>query len=182
MLACCGMPSSPWHPAQEAARSSTDCAKARADSMTSRIKRAAGSQAAGRTWESDVNLGGIDSVIIRHREACAARRSNLMPGLLRPRRLAMTAVQSVQGERDDGVAALVVELHVAAGGDHDVLLAADHVGGGRRIDAGPGIERPQHLAVLGVIGAEAAVAFAANTRPPAVARMPPIIGCGVCAC
>jgi hypothetical protein len=32
---------------------------------------------------------------------------------------------SVQRERDDAVAALVVELHVAAGRDRDVLLAAD---------------------------------------------------------
>src|SRR6202035_6007336 len=58
------------------------------------------------------------------------------------------------------VAALGIDLHVAAGGDHDVLLAADHVGRGRRVDAGAGMEFPERLAVLGVIGLEPAVALA----------------------
>src|SRR5690242_3105696 len=83
----------------------------------------------------------------------------------------------LQREGDDGVAPLVVELDVAAGCDHDVLLAVHHVGRRRRIDASAGVERPQHLAVLGALGAEAAAALAgepAPARPCAAPAAPPL--------
>src|SRR5262249_51545675 len=72
----------------------------------------------------------------------------------------IASAHSVQRKGDDAVAALEVELDVAAGGNDDVLLAADGVGGWRRVDAGAGIERPEDLAVTGVIGVELAVALA----------------------
>src|SRR6266481_783996 len=66
----------------------------------------------------------------------------------------------LQREGDDIVAPLVVELDVAAGRNDDILLAVDRIRGRRRVDAGAGVESPQHLAVPGVIGAEAPIAFA----------------------
>ena len=71
----------------------------------------------------------------------------------------------LQREGDDRVAALGVDLHVAAGGDHDVLLAARRVGRRRRVDAGAGVEFPQDAAALGVIGLEPAVGFAGEKKP-----------------
>src|SRR4051812_34254351 len=73
--------------------------------------------------------------------------------------------RSIQRESDDAIATLVVELHVAARSDHNVLLAADCIRRRRRIDAGPGLERPEHVAVLGIIGAEPAIAFTGEDEP-----------------
>ena len=47
---------------------------------------------------------------------------------------------SIDSESDDVVAALEVDLDVTARADHDILLAAQRVAGGRRIDARPGAE------------------------------------------
>src|SRR5206468_2063324 len=67
---------------------------------------------------------------------------------------------SIDGESEDGVAALRIDLRVAARADNDELLGADHVGGRRRVDAGAGVERPEDLAAGGIIGLELAVCFA----------------------
>src|SRR6476619_7882599 len=67
--------------------------------------------------------------------------------------------RSIDGERDDVVAALEVDLGVSAGSDDDVLLAVDGVGGRRRIDAGAREERPQDVAGFRIVGAEPAIAF-----------------------
>src|SRR5262249_15337819 len=66
---------------------------------------------------------------------------------------------SIDGKGDDVVAALEVDLDVTASADDDVLLAVDGVGSRRRIDAGAGKERPQHVTGLGIVGAEPAVAL-----------------------
>src|SRR6476620_6452789 len=66
---------------------------------------------------------------------------------------------SIDGERDDVVAALEVNLDVTTRADDDVLLAVDGVGGWRRIDAGAREERPQNVAALRIVGAEPAIAF-----------------------
>src|ERR1700692_3918119 len=71
---------------------------------------------------------------------------------------------SIPREGDDAVAALGIDLHVAAGRHHDVLLAADDIGRRRRVDAGAGLELPQYVAALGVIGLEPAVAFAGEDQ------------------
>src|SRR4026207_200121 len=66
---------------------------------------------------------------------------------------------SIDGKRDDVVAALEVDLRVSTCADDDVLLAVDGIGSGRCIDAGPGEERPQDVATLRVVGAEPSVAL-----------------------
>ena len=77
-------------------------------------------------------------VVARSNEKAAALRT-CDPGAAAVR----SAKRSLDREGDDGVAALGVDLGVAARADDDVLLAADHVGGRRRIDAGAGLELPQ---------------------------------------
>src|ERR671919_407430 len=76
----------------------------------------------------------------------------------RPR--AYSRDRSVEREHQDGVAKLVVELEVAAGGDRDVLLAVHHERHRRGVDPGAGLERPELLAGRRVIGVEAAVTLA----------------------
>src|SRR5258706_6117850 len=67
---------------------------------------------------------------------------------------------SIERESDDIVAAAEIDLRVASRAYDDILLAVDHVGGGRRVDAGSGAETPQFLAVGRIIGGELSVAFA----------------------
>src|ERR1700675_4089607 len=68
-------------------------------------------------------------------------------------------MHSIERERDNVVAAAKVYLSVAARADHDVLLAAHHVGRGWRIDTRAGAEIPQFLAVGRIVGRELAVAL-----------------------
>src|ERR1700753_2742416 len=68
--------------------------------------------------------------------------------------------RSVEGKGNDIVAAPEVHLGVSTRAYHDVLLAADHIAGGWRVDARAGMEVPQFLAAGGVIGGKLAVAFA----------------------
>src|ERR1700729_4014445 len=63
-------------------------------------------------------------------------------------------------EGDDVVAALGVDLGVAARTDDDILLAVDHVGGRGRIDAGASLELPEHFAGGVVVSLEPAIGFA----------------------
>src|SRR5262249_58097398 len=68
---------------------------------------------------------------------------------------ALGAVPSwIDSEGDDVVAPLVIDLDVAARGDHDVLLAVDRIGGRRRVDAGARLELPENGSGLRVIGFE----------------------------
>src|SRR6195952_2159594 len=76
----------------------------------------------------------------------------------------MTPVRSVEREGDDVVAAAEIDLRIAARADHDILLAANHVCRGRRIDASPGAEVPQLLAVRRIVGGKLAVAFAGENK------------------
>src|SRR5258705_12318330 len=69
-------------------------------------------------------------------------------------------MRSIERESDDIVAAAEIDLRVASRAYDDILLAVDHVGGGRRVDAGSGAETPQFLAVGRIIGGELSVAFA----------------------
>src|SRR5439155_15046145 len=65
-----------------------------------------------------------------------------------------------QRKHEHAVAALRVDLVVAARGDRDVLLAADHVGHGRCVDAGAAVVFPELLAGLGIERLEPAVGLA----------------------
>src|SRR4249919_3158471 len=71
---------------------------------------------------------------------------------------------SIERECDDVVAATEVDLGIPARTDDDILLAADHVGGRRRIDARTGAEVPQFLAVGGIVGRELAVALTRENK------------------
>src|SRR5512147_2547807 len=72
---------------------------------------------------------------------------------------------SIDGKRDDVVAALEVDLGISASADDDVLLAVDGVGGWRSVDAGAGKERPQYVAALRIVSAEPAVPFTGEHEP-----------------
>src|SRR6478736_5391129 len=89
------------------------------------------------------------------------RRDLSVPPLqhLKPGLVAGAPLGLVERKRDDAVAALVVELHIAARRDHGV-------GRRRSVDAGARLERPQYVAVLGVVGAEPAVAFTGKDQTP----------------
>ena len=83
---------------------------------------------------------------------CGARglRSNkkaASPRTVIPGEAANEARRLLDREGDDGVAALGVDLGVAARSDDDILLAVDHVGRRRRIDAGAGLELQSTLPV-----------------------------------
>src|SRR5258707_15205840 len=73
-------------------------------------------------------------------------------------------MRSIERESDDIVAAAEVDLRVASRAHDDILLAVDHVGGGRRVDAGSGAETPQLLAVGRIVSGELAVAFARENK------------------
>src|SRR5713101_1095978 len=137
------MPPSPWQAAQGCALSSIDSAAAANGTAASRTASACRVGKAKRAHPEAVTVGTL-------RFAHPTRGVDLI----------QTSLTSFQREGDDVVAALEVELDIAAGGDDDVLLAANLIGGWRCVDAGAGVEGPQHLAVLGVIGAETTIAFA----------------------
>src|SRR5664279_1824792 len=103
--------------------------------------------------------GAVEAQTARARRRAA---KSLRVGSLASRRASFA--RSRQGEHEHGVAALEVELRVAARRDRDVLLAADHVRDGGRVDAGAGLVLPELLAGLGVEGAEEAVAFAVEDQ------------------
>src|ERR1700722_4180611 len=67
-------------------------------------------------------------------------------------------------EGDDVVAALGIDLGVAARTDDDILLAVDHVGRRRRIDARASLELPKHFASGRVVGFEPAVGLASEEK------------------
>src|SRR5665213_3074746 len=73
---------------------------------------------------------------------------------------------ALEREHEDAVAALEIELRVAAGGYGDVLLAVDGIRHRRRIDAGAAIVLPQLVAVLRIERLEPAVALAVEHEPP----------------
>src|SRR5258706_12120702 len=77
---------------------------------------------------------------------------------------------SIERESDDIVAAAEIDLRVASRAYDDILLAVDHVGGGRRVDAGSGAETPQFLAVGRIIGGELSVAFARENEAACVCK------------
>src|SRR5580704_19622912 len=63
-------------------------------------------------------------------------------------------------EGDDVVAALGIDLGVAARTDDDILLAVDHVRRRGGIDAGASLELPKHFASGGVVRFKPPVGFA----------------------
>src|SRR3982074_3922054 len=73
-------------------------------------------------------------------------------------------MRSIERESDDIVAAAEIDLRVASRAHHDILLAVNHVSGGRRVDAGSGAEIPQFLAVGRIVSGELAVAFARENK------------------
>src|SRR5713226_5905670 len=64
-----------------------------------------------------------------------------------------------QAEDHDRVAQGIADLEVAAAGYPDELLAPELEGHRRRVAARPGVELPEELAGLRVVGVEVAVAF-----------------------
>src|SRR5260370_42417845 len=87
-------------------------------------------------------------------------------------------MRSIEREGDNVVAAVKVDLGIAARADHHILLGAHHVGGGWRIDARTGAEVPQFAAydssngmelwnfraVGRIVGRELAVAFTRENK------------------
>src|SRR5258707_14512832 len=73
-------------------------------------------------------------------------------------------MRSIERESDDIVAAAEVDLSVPSRAYHDILLSVDHVGGGRRIDAGSGAEAPQFLAAGRIVSGELAVALTRENK------------------
>src|ERR1700737_5562929 len=73
-------------------------------------------------------------------------------------------MHSIEREGDNVVAAVKVDLGVAARADYDILLAAHHVGGGRRTNSCACAEVPQFLAVGRIVGRELAVAFTGENK------------------
>src|SRR5258706_12306904 len=69
-------------------------------------------------------------------------------------------MRSIERQSHDIVSRAEIDLRLASRAYDDILVAVDHVGGGRRVDAGSGAETPQFLAVGRIIGGELAVAFA----------------------
>src|SRR5215470_8051449 len=137
-----GLPSSPWQTAQACALSSIDWAFA-----------------SGAAANGTANICRVGKAKRAHR--CRGLRVGTLR-FAHPTRggdFICTDPKLLQREGDNVIATLVVDLDIAAGGDNDVLLAVNRIGGRRRVDAGTGVEGPQHLAVLGVIGAETPLAF-----------------------
>src|SRR6185312_13532530 len=64
-----------------------------------------------------------------------------------------------QAEDHHRVAQRIADLEVAAAGDRHELLAVHRERHGRRVAARAGVELPQQLAGLGIVGVEVAVAF-----------------------
>src|SRR5437016_7565307 len=93
--------------------------------------------------------------------ATPTKRIGTAPG---PDSCRRSLTRSVERKCDNVIAAVKVDLGVAARTDHDVLLAIHYVRGGRRINAGTGVEIPQLLAVGRIIGRELAVAFAGENK------------------
>src|SRR3977135_4289362 len=73
-------------------------------------------------------------------------------------------MRSIEREGDNVVATAKIDLGVAARTDHEILLAANHVGRGWRINACSGAEVPQFLAVGRIVGRELAVAFTRENK------------------
>src|SRR3981081_825748 len=73
-------------------------------------------------------------------------------------------MRSIEREGDNVVAAAEVDLGVSARTDHDLLLAANHVGGRRGIDPRTGVEAPQFLAVGRIVGRELAVTLTRENK------------------
>src|SRR6185312_4935119 len=83
---------------------------------------------------------------------------------LAPRQVSCALASVGQREGDERVAALVVELRIAARRNDDVLLAVDGIGGWWGVDAGPGLEFPEHGARVRVISLKQAVALAGKGK------------------
>src|SRR3954453_19925050 len=83
-----------------------------------------------------------------------------------PLQCKLLPIGSVDRERDDVVAALIVELGVTARPDHDILLGPNHVARWWRVHTGAGAKAPQLFAVGGVVGSELAIAFSGEHQAP----------------
>src|SRR3981189_1120431 len=73
-------------------------------------------------------------------------------------------MRSIEREGDNVVATAKIDLGIAPRPDHDILLAANHVGRGWGINACSGAEVPQFLAVGRIVGRELAVAFTRENK------------------
>src|SRR5690242_15981841 len=147
-----GRPFSPWHAAQIWALSSIESAEA---AVAPAMRTA--TTATLRNIDETLRAQSTRSFARRRAEV---KRKRPPPSDSDRREAAGEARGLLDRKGDDGVAALGVDLGVAARTDDDILLAADHIGGGRSVDAGAGLELPQHLAVGGVIGLEPPVGLA----------------------
>ena len=87
--------------------------------------------------------------------------------------------RSGQREHEHAVAALEVELRVAAAATAMYCLPSDHVRHRRRVDAGAALELHSFLPVFASSALNQPLPSPLKTRPPAVASTPPISGCSV---
>src|SRR5207244_3849394 len=80
------------------------------------------------------------------------------------RRRGGRAERTLQREHPQRVTAWKVQLEITAGRDGYILLPIELVGDRWGIGAGAGLELPQAVARLGIVGIEVAVAFAGEDQ------------------
>src|ERR1700722_8922363 len=153
-----GSPFSPWQALQTDALSSTESAQA----------AVAAKRSAAITTLRNMNGNPSHRANAPPIARCAAlgqTKKAAIPGLRSGGRRPYEARGLLDREGDDVVAALGVDLSVAARTDDDILLAVDHVGRRGRIAAGAGLELPEHFAGGVVVSLEPAVGFAGEDKP-----------------
>src|SRR3979409_503776 len=126
MVLSMGLPSAPWQPAQTWTFSSMLCAC----SGVAQVAKTAATATTPEMHEFDLRL------IDRFRKDKSRPRQKKR-GHDRSRFIVRwRPTRSVERERDNVVAAAEVDLGITTRADHNILLAAHHVGGRWRIDAG----------------------------------------------
>src|ERR1700722_10186294 len=151
-----GTPSTPWHAPQSAALSSIESAQA----------ALAPARSAATTTLRNMQ-GFLHAPTSRPSARGDRSRSNekaATPGLRSGGGGQRKLRTLLDREGDDVVAALGVDLGVAARTDDDILLAVDHVGRRGRIDARAGLELPEHFTVGVVVSFEPAVGLAGEEK------------------
>src|SRR3954466_3444084 len=142
MVLSTGLPFSPWQPAQTWAFSAIVSARAPAANKSTTAPQ----------------IASLPTINPSAGKRSGANRVPLHRKLL--------PIGSVDRERDDVVAALIVELGVTARPDHNILLGPNHVARWWRVHTGAGAEAPQLFAVGGVVGSELAIAFSGEHQAP----------------
>src|SRR5271163_3609085 len=134
-----GRPFSPWHAPQTSALSAIASAQAafaaERSAATTTLRNMRGNPSRGKF-----------APICAPRRLKVKRKGRHPRTAIRGRRPTKRDGVLLDREGDDVVAALGIDLGVAARTDDDILLAVDHVGRRGRIDACAGLELPEHFA------------------------------------